>query len=81
MTVVDTSTRLASDYVAGQLRAEAARQSIKPAELARRMGKEHTWVSRRMAGRFIIALDEIPLFAAELGVPISYFLPPDWLTP
>jgi hypothetical protein len=79
VTVLDRVVGSVGEYVAGQLRAEMARRQISVAELARHMDKEDSWLRKRHTGRYGIALDEVPLFAEALGMPVSYFLPPDWV--
>ena len=64
-----------AEYVAGQLRSLMGRNRVSAAELARRMGKTDDWVGRRRNGDVSISMSELELFAAELAVPVSYFLP------
>lgn len=45
-------------------------------ELARRLGEHRNWVIDRVTGRVQIKADELPRFAAVLGVPPSTFFQP-----
>lgn len=57
-----------SDLVAERLRAEMAIQQVKPSELAKRLGVSHMYVARRMTGETSIALRELEVIAAALGI-------------
>lgn len=79
MTVTDHAVGSVGAYVAIQLRAALNWRQLSIAALSRRMGKEDSWVRKRATGQYAIALDELPLFAAALDVPVAYFLPHNWL--
>lgn len=72
-------TQNLEQYAASQLRAEMARRSppLPAVGLARLIGRDETWVGRRMRGRSSMTLGDLELVAAALGVPVSYFLPAD----
>lgn len=63
-----TSTRNAA--VAGEIRAEAARQQVSGRELAHRVGKPETTVARYLRGATDMSVDDIELFAAALNVSL-----------
>jgi transcriptional regulator with XRE-family HTH domain len=52
-----------------------ARREISKAELARRAGKDETWVGKRMRGRTAITMADLDLIATALDLPPSFFLP------
>lgn len=61
--------------VAAEVRAAAARRRISGSELARRLGKTQSWVSRRMVGDIPLGLDDLEGFAEALGVSPFDLLP------
>ena len=63
-----------SQATAANLRAELARQRISGRELARRLGENHTWVSRRLAAEQEITVDDLGRIAAVLNVPAASLL-------
>lgn len=64
-----------ANYAAGQLRAAMGLKQVSALELARRLKKTDDWVGRRRNGQTPIAMDELPLLAAALDMPLGYFLP------
>lgn len=52
--------------LAGEIRAELARQQLSGRELARRVGKPETTVARYLRGGTAMSLDDIELFAQAL---------------
>jgi transcriptional regulator with XRE-family HTH domain len=68
-------TQSLAQYVPAQLRAEMARREISKVELARKLGKDETWVGKRMRGRTAITMADLDRIAAALDVPLSYFIP------
>jgi transcriptional regulator with XRE-family HTH domain len=61
--------------VAAEVRATAARKRVSGSELARRLGKTQSWVSRRMVGDIPLGLDDLEGFAAALEVSPFDLLP------
>lgn len=64
----------ATERVAANLRAEAARQRISQMALAERLGLSQTGVSRRLSGHVPIDVDELAAFAEVLGVSAESLL-------
>lgn len=62
-------------YIAGEVRAELARQGRNQAWLAEQLGQNEVWVSRRLKGRVPIAAADLATIADLLSVPITVFLP------
>jgi transcriptional regulator with XRE-family HTH domain len=60
--------------VAGEVRAELARQRRSASWLAREAGMGQTAVSRRLIGEVPMDLDDLERFAAVLNVPLTNFL-------
>lgn len=56
------------EYVAANVRAEAARRRWSQADLAGRLGVSQETLSRRLTGRVVIDVDELVDMAAALGV-------------
>ena len=68
-----------SDAIATAIRAEMGRQMIRPAELARRLGRSQPYVDRRLRGA--LSLSDVEDIAGALGVPVTRFgfnLPSDF---
>jgi transcriptional regulator with XRE-family HTH domain len=61
--------------VAAEVRATAARKRVSGSELARRLGKTQSWVSRRMVGDIPLGLDDLEGFATALEVSPFDLLP------
>lgn len=61
-------------HVSAQLRAEMARSDVSNTELARRLGVNEMWVSRRARGRVRISLADLERIADALEVPVLYFV-------
>lgn len=64
-----------SDQVAEEVRALCARRRITGRELARRLGRSHSWVNYRLTGRQEIGLNDLELFATALGVDAAALIP------
>jgi transcriptional regulator with XRE-family HTH domain len=64
-----------SAYVAGEIRAYLGRHSISKSELGRRVGKDDTWIGKRLNGRTDISLTDVEIIAAACGVAPATFLP------
>lgn len=62
--------------VAGEVRAELARQRITGAALAAELDMSHMSVSRRLRGRQPFTVTELAAVARTLHVPIWQLLPP-----
>lgn len=65
-----------SERVAGEVRAEMARQRRTQGDIAAALGWSQQFLSRRLTGDQPFALDEIEALASELGVPITQFSAP-----
>lgn len=63
-----------STGVAAAIRAEAARKRIGQDALAEALGLSQASISRRMRGATPFELDEIPVVARVLGVPVTSLL-------
>jgi transcriptional regulator with XRE-family HTH domain len=65
---VTSSQRALRSHVAEEVRVGLARRRMSGVELARRIGKSHTYVWRRLTGETAFDLDDIERIAAVLGV-------------
>ena len=63
----------ADQLVAGEIRAELARQRRPQAELAELLGVSKPWLSRRLSGETPLAIADVAVIAEALGVPTSTF--------
>lgn len=63
-----------ADHVAGEVRAELARQQRYGTWMAKQMGMTQSAWSRRVTGDLPFDIDELERVAAILNVPISQFL-------
>jgi len=68
-------SRTLAQHVAAALRAEMARQQIPAYRLAQIMGRDETWVGRRIREKSAITVDDLEGFAEALDVAVSTFLP------
>ena len=68
-------TQSLSQYVAGEVRAETARQRVSQRALAEVLGLSQGQVSARMGGDVEFRLSELERIAVLLKVPITHFLP------
>lgn len=57
--------------VAANVRAEMARHRVSGRELAQRVGRSQTWLSRRLVGEIAFALDELEAVSIALDVPVA----------
>lgn len=64
------------DGTAAALRAETARANISGRELARRLGKDPAWVSRRLAGSVPVTVIDLHRIAKALNVDPAHLMPP-----
>ena len=64
-------TQTFSARVAAVIRAEAARRKISQGQIAELLGTSQAAVSRRMAGITPFELDELPVVAQLLDVPVT----------
>lgn len=72
----DASARLRlRRAVAEAVRVECARRGISHAELARQIGKQSAYISRRMTSDTAFDLDDLALIAGALGVSPTDLLP------
>lgn len=75
-TDMGTESSTLSQIVAGEIRAEMARQKRTGVELAAVLHCSQQSASRRVAGAQTIDLDELPLIAEWLGVSVMDLLVP-----
>ena len=64
-----------SETVAGEVRAEMGRSRVSASELARRLGRSHSYVWRRITGDVPFDIAELSAIAEALGVPVSRLMP------
>lgn len=62
------STETTVGYVAGEIRAHAARKGFSGRQLAFQLGKSQPWMSRRLTGEVPFDVEELDAVAAILGV-------------
>jgi len=65
----------AGAIIAGNVRAEVARQRIPQARTAAALGQNQQWLSRRMTGHVEFRISELLILAEFLDVPITDLLP------
>lgn len=68
------STDRPREYVAANVRAEAARRRLTQTALAGKLGISQEALSRRLTGRVPISVDELVDYASALGVSPSELL-------
>jgi len=61
--------------IATEVRAQMGRVQVNGSELARQLGRSHTYVWRRLSGEVAFDLAELESVAEILGVPASHFYP------
>lgn len=59
-----------------EIKAEMARQDISGSRLARILGRNQTYISRRLRGEAHLLLDEVEEIARVLGVSLEQLMPP-----
>lgn len=62
------STETTVGYVAGEIRAHAARKGLSGRQLAFQLGKSQPWMSRRLTGEIPFDVEELDAVAAILDV-------------
>jgi len=62
--------------VAGEIRAELARQGREQQELARQLGHKPSWLSRRLSGETKMSVGDLKAIARMLGVPVAQLAKP-----
>lgn len=62
------STETTVGYVAGEIRAHAARKGLSGRQLAFQLGKSQPWMSRRLTGEVALDVAELDIIATVLGV-------------
>jgi transcriptional regulator with XRE-family HTH domain len=62
-----------NEIVAGEVRAEIARQRRGQVELAAELGWTQAFLSRRLTGSVAFSTDEVEHVARVLGVPLTQF--------
>jgi transcriptional regulator with XRE-family HTH domain len=65
----------AQEYIAGEVRAEMARQRRTQGELGEVLRITQPAVTRKLLAQRIIRAEELQLIAEWLGVPVTQFLP------
>jgi transcriptional regulator with XRE-family HTH domain len=60
--------------IAASVRAEMARRRMSQKDLAELLGMTQPALSRRLTGEVPFAVDDLPLFAEALGVPVSVLM-------
>jgi transcriptional regulator with XRE-family HTH domain len=68
-------TQNLAEYVAGEVRAEMARQRVSQRQLAAQLGLSQVQIQRRLAGRIEFRPSELDRAAELLGVPVTQLLP------
>lgn len=63
----------ADQLVAGEIRAELARQRRSQAELAELLGVSKPWLSRRLSGETPLSVADVAVIAEALQVPTRTF--------
>lgn len=59
--------------VATEIKVWMARRRLTQAELADRVGHDHTWVSKRLSGKVALTVDDLLVFADALDVSTVEF--------
>ena len=72
---------LIQEKIAGEVRAEVARQNASQTELAKWLGLHQTGVSKRLQGRIPFSAAELLLVADFFDVPVNQFYAARNLTP
>lgn len=67
----DTRKTDANETVASNIRAELARVNSKPAELARLLGENEMWLSRRLGNKVAFSTNDVQQIADILGVSVG----------
>lgn len=62
--------------VAGEIRAELARQRVTQTELVRRLGVSRPWLVRRLSGETPLTMADIATIADILNVPVTQLVAP-----
>lgn len=62
------------EIVAAEVRAQMARRRITQQMLADELGREQTWVSRRVSGKVAFTVDDLAVISALFRVPIALLL-------
>jgi transcriptional regulator with XRE-family HTH domain len=63
-----------TETVAAEVRAELGRAKISSSELARRLGRSHSYLYRRIRGEVAFDVEDLSAIATELDVPVSRFI-------
>jgi transcriptional regulator with XRE-family HTH domain len=75
MTVSTREETTLSLAVAEEIRVLLARRMMRQSELAKALGVDDMWVSRKLRGSQKITLDDLALFATGLGVSVIDLIP------
>lgn len=60
---------------AAEVRAEMGRARMSGVTLARKIGRNHAWLSRRLTGEVAFSLADLEAIAKALDVSVAKFLP------
>lgn len=66
----------ADQLVAGEIRAELARQRMTQADLATQLGVSRPWLSRRLSGETPLSVGDMVVIAEALDVPVATLTAP-----
>jgi transcriptional regulator with XRE-family HTH domain len=64
-----------TETVAAEVRAQMGRAQVNTSELARRIGKSHSYVWRRLTGAVPFDVADLTAIGEVLGVSIGQFIP------
>jgi len=70
-----TETSSLKQSVAEEIRALLGRRNMSRLELAKRIGRSHTYMWRRLSGETAFDVDDLQKIAAVLGVSVNDLLP------
>lgn len=75
---MDTAAPVESRFVPAsfraEVRAEMARQGITQSDLATCLNENQPWLSRKLAGRIAMTVDDADRIASVLGLPLHVLL-------
>lgn len=63
-----------TERVITELRVALVRERVPQAEVARRLGRNYDWITRRMSGETPITLDDLEQIAAVAGIDVAELL-------
>jgi transcriptional regulator with XRE-family HTH domain len=65
------ATDLLSQRILSSLKAEMARRDVTGVSLAKQLGRSQQFVSRRLAGKVPLSVDDLAEFASAIGIPVA----------